>query len=606
MALIFDTRAQAQGAENTSTNMTLSVNGHSNPGDGGAAVYKRIPAPSSSEAWQFQSIDGAWWELAEETVNPRMIGAKGDGVSDDTPYIQALLNWKGRVYLPAGLYRTTGPLTMPASGQMLYGPQPAERLPSMTPPMAPSTSHAVIMVDGNFDGIQSGNGQGYSQIIENLHVVSNVRSTDNTAIGINWGHATFDNANDGRKGKIRGVAVWYFQTGVKIGNEVLHKTASWAWHCQDVKVWNCQIGFDLNGLFKEGYLAQSLMDGCTALQLVGGANPDWAGIETCPCIGVRQRGGNVAYINPRFGFNQINFYQDTGEAVMFKPDLEGAVRAPISVSSQSRFICYAGTSTHSTKPFTKKKIWLLVAPSAASDPREFVGDIRILDHQYTDTNWAFGNPAQTTRTLAHFCSIRERANVYVEGLTVRKPFPVTSGVIFESGPGQYTPRLFSFRGTDLTNYYTPSKFVPTRRDLDGSAAVRMVQVGIDDTAAPGWGQKRRYTLESGVELGTEDNYNAFANIAGIANSEGTVLIQGGGRYNGSDVNVLINQAWHYRVNASGVVTLERADSPTDGAGATGCVQCRRNFNNIVLEARKLGDTHYTLEVTHMSNLNVMT
>ncbi|MGK9164944.1 glycoside hydrolase family 55 protein [Inquilinus limosus] len=614
MTSVYDTRAQAQGLTVPAADKTLIVNGYSAAGDGGAAVYKRLDlAPSPARLWHFQSGGGAWWELAEETVNPRMIGARGDGISDDTPYIQALLNWKGRVYLPAGLYRTTDTLMMPFQGQMLYGPQPAERLPSMTPPMIPSTSHAVIMVDGNFDGIQSGNGQGYSQVIENLHVVSTHRKLDNTAVGINWGHANFNGANDGRKGKIRGVAVWYFQTGVRIGNEHLTDTSSWAWHLSDVKVWNCQTGFELNGLYKEGYLAQSLMDGCTALQLVG-SDQNWYGTSS---FGVKQRGGNVAYINPRFSFNRVNFFLDTGEAVMFKPDLEGAVQAVLSISPQSRFICYGGTSTHSLGAFSPN-MWLLVNPSQAPGEREYVGDIRILDHQYTDTLWAFGNPpnieAHTGRTLTNFCSIRERANVYVENMNIRDPFTVTPDVIFDSGTGKFTPRLFSLVGTDLTNYYVPCKFVPTRRDLDGSAATRMVKVGIDDTAVPGWGQKRRYTLDPGSELVSEGQYNAFANIAGIANTQGTILIQGGGRFNGSDVGMLINQAWDYRVNASGVAVVTRAPSPVGGntaeTGVTGAagglvVRCRANFNNIVLEAYKSGDTHYSLEVTNISNLNVM-
>ncbi|WPM80993.1 glycosyl hydrolase family 28-related protein [Brucella pseudintermedia] len=54
--------------------------GYSSPGDGGAALYKRV-ASEPSHAGKVQSADGAWWELAVNEVDPRMFGARGDGTT---------------------------------------------------------------------------------------------------------------------------------------------------------------------------------------------------------------------------------------------------------------------------------------------------------------------------------------------------------------------------------------------------------------------------------------------------------------------------------------------------------------------------------------------
>ncbi|MGO4128457.1 hypothetical protein AB4Z01_28955 [Inquilinus sp. YAF38] len=94
MTSIFDTRSQAQLATIPAAG-TVSVNGYSSPGDGGAAVYKQIPAPTPARAWHFQSADGAWWELAETTVRPQQFGASGTGNVDAAPGIQDFLDYLG-------------------------------------------------------------------------------------------------------------------------------------------------------------------------------------------------------------------------------------------------------------------------------------------------------------------------------------------------------------------------------------------------------------------------------------------------------------------------------------------------------------------------------
>lgn len=68
------------------------TNGYYVPGDGGAALYKKVGA-GPAHYGRFQSADGGWWEIAEPYLNVRQFGAKGDGVSDDTAAMQAAVNF---------------------------------------------------------------------------------------------------------------------------------------------------------------------------------------------------------------------------------------------------------------------------------------------------------------------------------------------------------------------------------------------------------------------------------------------------------------------------------------------------------------------------------
>ncbi len=59
---------------------SLSLAGYYSTGDGGGARYKRA-ASEPSHAGKAQSLDGAWWELAEVGPSVKMFGARGDGRS---------------------------------------------------------------------------------------------------------------------------------------------------------------------------------------------------------------------------------------------------------------------------------------------------------------------------------------------------------------------------------------------------------------------------------------------------------------------------------------------------------------------------------------------
>lgn len=86
----FATRTAAAAATIGPTVSALYVNGYAAAVDGGAGSYLKLAAaPSPVKAWQFQSTDGAWWQLAASPVLPKQLGAKLDGVTDDALALQA-------------------------------------------------------------------------------------------------------------------------------------------------------------------------------------------------------------------------------------------------------------------------------------------------------------------------------------------------------------------------------------------------------------------------------------------------------------------------------------------------------------------------------------
>ncbi|MER9248398.1 ubiquitin-activating E1 FCCH domain-containing protein [Mesorhizobium sp. M0590] len=83
----------------------LRVEGYSAVGDGGAALYRRVVS-QPLHAGKFQSLDGAWWEIAESNLNIQMLGAVCDGVTNDASSFSAAVNLalllNSSLELPAG------------------------------------------------------------------------------------------------------------------------------------------------------------------------------------------------------------------------------------------------------------------------------------------------------------------------------------------------------------------------------------------------------------------------------------------------------------------------------------------------------------------------
>ena len=96
---VFDSIADASAANIVSSVDTLQILGFYSGGDGGEALYKRVPS-EPSHAGKFQSNDGAWWEIGEAEVNVLQFGARGDvdlttesGGTDDSSAFQNAYNY---------------------------------------------------------------------------------------------------------------------------------------------------------------------------------------------------------------------------------------------------------------------------------------------------------------------------------------------------------------------------------------------------------------------------------------------------------------------------------------------------------------------------------
>lgn len=79
----YPTTLASAAATITSGVAYLRTAGYSTAGDGGASLYKKVGS-QPSHAGKFQSIDGAWWEIADPVLYVEQFGAKGDDAADDS------------------------------------------------------------------------------------------------------------------------------------------------------------------------------------------------------------------------------------------------------------------------------------------------------------------------------------------------------------------------------------------------------------------------------------------------------------------------------------------------------------------------------------------
>lgn len=87
------TRASAAVLTVPAGTQYLRTEGYAASGDGGGALYRPV-ASEPQHPGKVLTADGKWWELSSDDIDPRMLGAKGDGAADDAQAIRnAIAVW---------------------------------------------------------------------------------------------------------------------------------------------------------------------------------------------------------------------------------------------------------------------------------------------------------------------------------------------------------------------------------------------------------------------------------------------------------------------------------------------------------------------------------
>ncbi len=92
----FATRSTAAAAAVAVGVTVIYLRGHTTDGVGGA-WYKEVPDTGALEAWQFKTNSNTRrWQISERAVSPLMLGAVGDGSTDDTVAVQNTIDFIAR------------------------------------------------------------------------------------------------------------------------------------------------------------------------------------------------------------------------------------------------------------------------------------------------------------------------------------------------------------------------------------------------------------------------------------------------------------------------------------------------------------------------------
>lgn len=113
--------------------------------DGGGGAY-RYSLTEPAHAGKFQSVDGAWWELAETVVRPEMFGARANGVTDDTTAINNALEFGPTVLTDQSVYFTATGVVITRDSTSLTGQGTLLMSSSNTSSYSVTTGIAVVTV----------------------------------------------------------------------------------------------------------------------------------------------------------------------------------------------------------------------------------------------------------------------------------------------------------------------------------------------------------------------------------------------------------------------------------------------------------------------------
>lgn len=134
--LVFDTVADMKLATNLVDGSYVRTLGFYSAGDDGGAIYKISDTGTANEK-NVIAVGNLYATLVYgKNINVKQFGAKGDGIQDDTDYIQAALDAlvnNGSLYFPKGYnFLTTDTLTLSANDVCLYSEPKTEYSTSIT------------------------------------------------------------------------------------------------------------------------------------------------------------------------------------------------------------------------------------------------------------------------------------------------------------------------------------------------------------------------------------------------------------------------------------------------------------------------------------------
>ena len=109
---VFDTVADMKASTKLKNGFTVQTLGYYSVNDGGGATYKITNTQSNSE--HQEELDNGLYAtlIINKSLNVRQIGAKGDGIQDDTDYFKEAINKYMTIYVPNGTYNLSDTLTL--------------------------------------------------------------------------------------------------------------------------------------------------------------------------------------------------------------------------------------------------------------------------------------------------------------------------------------------------------------------------------------------------------------------------------------------------------------------------------------------------------------
>ncbi|QFT31821.1 hypothetical protein FIV00_15115 [Labrenzia sp. THAF82] len=216
----YNSKVDVENNEVRSSVLSVLTHGYTAAGDGGGALYKRVDAEPSHPG-KFRSADryltdggtdatnGGWWEIDERITTPKMYGAIGDGVNDDTVALQDCITSGRFIDLTGGIYRITDTIQVAVSKSKIFSA-------ALTTLQGFAVRQGAILVDNPSIGIAL-NCTSTGTIFENIYIYS---AAQITAEAIHFDRSAGSSSD--RDHRVIGVSIVNFSTCIKMIGRGLH------------------------------------------------------------------------------------------------------------------------------------------------------------------------------------------------------------------------------------------------------------------------------------------------------------------------------------------------------------------------------------------------